>query len=313
MALPRLFPLLLVLVFVSTARAEKNCFWNVEEGELAEAANWKPEETPDLSSTLRWEIRNGGTALVSAGQNSGLGLDLLIASSGGSGTLVLNGDGSLTIQRYLSIGQAGTGTGEVKLNDTSSLYIVNGTLLVGQRSNGSLTIAKGASVVVQSGNTKIAEGMNGTVTMAGRLETPDLFFGSKANADSEQNGTLNFEPGAVLKVGRNITIFSTGHHVLHVNGSGGVFSAGSLVTDSSAVFRFTADKNGVTPVQIQGACNVSDASLEIDLDAYTFKGAQEKLMLFQGESLVGEFANVTFLGKTKGKLSYNKKGISVSR
>ncbi len=77
------------------------------------ATNWNPESTPELASKLRWELRNGGTATVSAGQTYGLGLDLLIATASGSGTLSLDGDGSLTIKRYLSIGHSGTGEGRV--------------------------------------------------------------------------------------------------------------------------------------------------------------------------------------------------------
>lgn len=301
------------VLLAGTARSEKISSWDVQSGDFGVATNWKPKSTPELASKLRWELRNGGTATVSAGQTYGLGLDLLIATASGSGTLSLDGDGSLTIKRYLSIGHSGIGEGQVLVNDTASLVIENGTLLVGQRSSGILKVAKGASAVVQVGNTKIAEGMNGTVELAGTLETPDLLFGNRGEAASEQNGTLNCEPGSTFKSGKRIVFATTGNHVVQISGSGGQFLGGSLVASSVATFRFIADARGVTPIELSGTCDITGAMLEVNLDAYAFKNSQEKVMLFGTEALTGEFASVKFLGKTKGAIKYDKKGIFFTR
>ena len=314
MKLPSLFvPAAAVCLLALTARAEKICSWNVPEGDFGVASNWSSELEPSLSTNQRWEIRNGGTATVSAGQTYGLGLDLLIASASGSGTLILNGDGSLAIKRYLSIGQAGDGQGEVLVNDTASLAVENGTLLIGQRSSGILKVAKGASVVVQAGNTKIAEGRNGTLEIAGKFETPDLFFGNKGEGASEQNGLLICEPGATFSASKRIIFAATGNHVVQIAGSAGSFSCGSLAVSSVATFRFTADAKGVTPVEVSGIGDVTGAVLEVNLDAYTFRSADEKLMLFKGAAVTGEFAEVKFLGRTKGTIKTDKKGIYLVR
>ncbi len=98
--------------------------------------------------------------------------------------------------------------------------------------------------MVQAGNTKIAEGMNGTVDLAGTLETPDLLFGNKGETASEQNGTLNCEPGSIFKSSKRIIFATTGNHVVQITGSGGQFLCGSMVASSVATFRFIVDAKG---------------------------------------------------------------------
>lgn len=303
--LPQIIHAAALCALMAGAQAEKTCAWNVTEGALGDAANWSPEEAPELSSTRRWEMRNSGTATVAAGQSVGLGMDLLIASGRGSGTVVLSGDGTLTVKRYLSVGQAGTGSGEIILNDKSTLYVENGSLLVGQRSNGTVTITKDASVVVQAGNTKLGEGMNGTVHIVGTFETPDLIFGIK-NGEAEQNGTLDVAIGGKFRASRKISFNDAGNHVVQITGSGGEFSCGSLTATSATTFRFVADENGLTPMMVSGACDVTGAALEVNLDAYT---GSKKLPLVEGAKVTGEFASVKWLGKVQGTIKYEKDGI----
>lgn len=304
-------PLVLTVIWAALlagAQAEKICGWNVGEGSMGEASSWMPEIAPEISSTLRWEIRNGGTATISAGQTVGIGLDLLIASGRGSGTVVLSGDGSLTVKRFLSIGQAGTGTGEVILNDKSTLYIENGSLLVGQRSNGTLKIGREASVVVQAGNTKVGEGMNGVIHVEGAFETPDMIFGLK-NGGAQQNGMLDLAAGGTFRASKKISFNDAGLHFVQITGSGGDFTCGSLTTTSAATFRFVADASGITPIKVVGTCDVTGAALEVNLDA--FKGGQ-KIALVEGASITGEFASVKWLGRTQGTIKYEKSGIFIT-
>lgn len=302
-----LYSLCGLLLMSAPLQGEKICTWKVLEGDLGAAENWSPELTPELSLRQRWEIQNGGTAVVAAGRTYGLGLDLLIASAGGSGTLRLDGNASLTIKRYLSIGQAGTGQGEVLVNDSATLVIENGTLLVGQRSNGILKVAKGASVVVQSGNIRVAEGLNGTIDLFGSLETPDLVFGARDDAASSQTGELLCHAGSSLRVGKRMTFATMGSHLVQLQGSGGTFSVGSLTANSSVTFRFVADKAGVTPMEVTGSLEISGASLEVSLDH--LGSMPKKLLLFKGSSPGGEFGRVTLLGNCKGTVKYEKSGI----
>ena len=307
--LPSIVYAVALFALIAGAQAEKTCAWNVTEGALGDAANWSPEEAPELSSTRRWEIRNSGTATVTAGQSVGLGMDLLIASGRGSGTVILSGDGTVTIKRYLSVGQAGTGSGEVILNDKATLYVENGSLLVGQRSNGAVTITKDASLVVQAGNTKLGEGMNGTIHIAGTFETPDLIFGIR-NGEAEQNGTLDLAAGGKFRASRKISFNDAGNHVVQITGSGGEFSCGSLAVTSVTTFRFVTDANGLTPVVVNGACDVSGAILEVNLDGYT---GSKKLPLVEGAKVTGEFATVRWLGQTQGAIKYEKDGVFLTK
>lgn len=297
---------LFVLAVMPLYSADIFVDWNAAEGDLGEASNWNPEVTPELSGVERWEIRNGGTAMVSDGQNYGIGLDILIATSSGSGSLILNGDSTLTIKRYLSIGHSGSGQGEVTLNDASNLTIENGYVLVGQRSNGILTVAPEATLLIQKGNMKIGEGQNGTLNLSGTVEVPVLFFGSIEATNAEQNGLLNFFGPAKLTVAKGIVFNSTGYHVVHITGSGGEFSATALdVSARTGTFRFEADSGGVTPIHIAGLIQIDGAHLEVNVDAYNFKNPAEKLPLFEGESIDGEFSEVTWLGKKKAVLKYD--------
>lgn len=288
------------------AQPETLVAWNVPSGDFQEATNWKPSAAPDLSAGARWEIGNSGTAAVSSGQSVGCGQDLLIGRGTGSGTLLLSGDGALTIKRFLAIGHSGNDTSEVRVSDEATLTIENGSLLVGQRSEGVLAIAKSAKVFVQAGNVKIGEGRNGTVDLAGSLEAPVMSFGSAVATDAEQNSTLKILPGGKLKIAKAVLFMATGRHLVHIVGSGGEFFGGSIKANvGTATFRFEPDAGGVTPLQVGGELDLTSATLELNLDGTSATRGQ-KLGLFDAGSLAGEIAEVRWLGKRKGSVQYDK-------
>ncbi len=308
---PRLLPFFIACVLASGIRAlpaqsETLIAWNVPSGDFQDAGNWKPSVAPELSSAERWEIGNSGTASVSAGQSVGCGDDLLIGRGTGSGTLLLSGNGMFTVKHILAIGHSGNDASEVVVNDEATLTIEEGALLVGQRSEGVLRVAKPAKVLVQAGNLKVGEGRNGAVDLAGSLETPVMYFGSSVASDAEQNSMLKVSPGAKLKIAKAMLFMATGKHLVHVVGSGGEFFAGSIKANvGTATFRFEPDAGGVTPVQIAGELDLASATLEVNLDGASAARGQ-KLELFDAGSLAGEFAEVRWLGQRKGAVKYDK-------
>ena len=309
-------PLVLTLLasaILCSAYAERSNSWNVESGFIGDAANWSPAQTPDLNGKERWDVSNNGTAKVSGGQSAGVGVDLLVATSARNGTILLEGDGSLQIKRYLVLGHSGKGTGTLTLNDTSTLSIANGEIGIGQRGTGIATVAKGANITLEKGTVYISEGKSGELTLAGTLSTTDLTFGPRKEDTTDHQGKLIIEPGATLKVGKETTFNGTGEFIFRVNGSGSQVSVASLKTNEATVIQFEADASGVSTINADASADISGAKLQVNIDAYKFPSSSAKLVLLKAGSLTGNFAAVEWLGKTQGKINYDAKGeVSVS-
>jgi T5SS/PEP-CTERM-associated repeat protein len=288
---------------INPVRAEKTNSWNVDDGYFGDAANWSPTAILDLDERARLEISNGGTARISAGQSCSAGRDLLIAAAANSGTLLIEGDGSLRLKRNLTVGHSANGQGTVTLHDKASLSIVNGRILIGYGGDGVLSVAKGATVTVEQGHVTVSELQSGVLNLAGTLTTPNLRFGSES---FEHNGKLNVESGATLKVTEELGFIGGGELSLRLVGSGSDISVGSLKASSSAIFQFVADEKGVSTIKGDSTMDVSEAKLEVDIDKFRFPNPSSKLVLVKGHSIVGKFATITWLGKNKANVQYDE-------
>jgi hypothetical protein len=112
-----------------------------------------------------------------------------------------------------------------------------------------------------------------------------------------------------------------------INGSGGTFNVGldpdPLVVDplaaerdllaasSTAIFSFTADAAGVTPItlvdngaELSGTANIAGAQLLLNLDDY-LSVADLTLIDAKAGNLVGTFGSVTFLGNRTATVNYD--------
>jgi hypothetical protein len=84
-----------------------------------------------------------------------------------------------------------------------------------------------------------------------------------------------------------------------------------LANSPTAVFSFTADAGGVTPItvaenigELSGTANIAGAKLELNLDAYTFASPLTLINAAPG-NLSGMFGAVTFLGSRTATVNYD--------
>jgi hypothetical protein len=86
-----------------------------------------------------------------------------------------------------------------------------------------------------------------------------------------------------------------------------------LAASPQAIFSFTADAGGVTPItiaqnvgEVSGSAEIQGAKLELNLDAFSFTPTS-KLTLINATAaqLLGQFGSVTFLGSTTADVNYD--------
>lgn len=313
----------LLAVFAATivpGLASAQIQWNASNGNMGVATNWTPN-SPITTTGNSWSIENGGTATVDNGNTYTLTLGgggspgFYVGNAGGSGTLILNGNGSLTVTGgNMSIGQnASGGAGSVTLNGTSRL--TTGAIFVGHRTTGSLTVNSGATV--SSSTVNIATGSNGgngTVNLYGTMHASGTSDISIRLGNSTQNtqGTLNIFAGASLTSAGGLTTNNqNGPFAINVDGSGSTISlAGNVVANNNrTTFSFLADEGGVSTVFSSLNVNIGGSALRLNIDDYLGTG---NLVLFSGLTGVsGTFGSVTWLGSTQGTLVYGANSIYV--
>jgi hypothetical protein len=182
---------------------------------------------------------------------------------------------------------------------------------------------------------------DGLVHVEGDLNAKDLYI-SEHGAKGElqvQGGTVNLNGRLIMDFcggcGTDPALLATRLSKLSIVGSGGAFNVGidpdPLVVDgmpplrdlkaasATAVFSFTADAAGVTPIviadnpgELSGTAFIGGAKLELNLDAYL---SNSPLTLIDapassvgtppGPHLVGTFGSVTFLGSRTATVNYD--------
>lgn len=175
----------------------------------------------------------------------------------------------------------------------------------------------------------------GVVDVQGTLRAKDMYFsehGAKgeirlSGGDVNLNGALIMnrcdgclpDPDLLAQRSAKITII----------GSGGTFNVGvdpdPLVVDPAppnrdilaasptAIFSFTADAAGVTPITLaqnvgepSGGAEIEGAQLELNLDAFAFTPTSRLTLINATASLLtGQFGAVTFLGDTTANVNYD--------
>lgn len=299
-------PLFVVLSGVcAAASGDSSVTWKGGEGDFEDASNWNPPLAPDVSDAGRRVIR-GGTAVLSGDVSIYLGGDLLVGQ-GGPGGLILKDRAELHLKRHLSIGQSGKSDGDVEILDHASLIVEDGMTAVGQRGTGRMTVAPGAGFRLQRGQFRISEGAEGVVTVAGSLDVPRLLFGSDGEDGPAQNGRLEIGPTGRLIVHEGVRFGGHGFHILEVRKHGADITMGSLQASSSALLRFIADSAGVSPLQVQDEASIDGVVLEVDVDL----AKERRLVLLTAARIVGECAEVRWLGQKRGKVEYGPKSIRV--
>jgi hypothetical protein len=86
-----------------------------------------------------------------------------------------------------------------------------------------------------------------------------------------------------------------------------------LAASPQAIFSFTADVGGVSPItvaqnvgEISGGAEIEGAQLELDLDAFAFTPSSKLTLIDATASLLlGQFGSVTFLGNTTADVNYD--------
>ena len=86
-----------------------------------------------------------------------------------------------------------------------------------------------------------------------------------------------------------------------------------LAASPQAIFSFTADAGGVSPItvaqnigEISGGAEIDGAQLELNLDAFAFTPTSKLTLINATASLLlGEFGLVTFLGSTTAEVNYD--------
>jgi hypothetical protein len=175
----------------------------------------------------------------------------------------------------------------------------------------------------------------GLVDVQGTLTAKDMLF-SEHGAEGElrlSGGTVNLNGALVMDRCDNClpdpALLAQRAAKVTIVGSNGTFNVGvdpdPLVVDTAppsrsllaasgtAIFSFTADAGGVTPITMvqnagepSGGAEIQGAQLELDLDAFAFtQTSRLTLINATAASLLGEFGMVTFLGGTTADVNYD--------
>jgi len=278
--------------------------WTAATGEYTVAANWDPVQVPATNNEVR--LDNGGMAMISSGECFA---DKLYAGrlAGTTGHLVMSG-GSLSVASELYLASASETTGTMTMS--SSALLTTGNLKIGAK--GSAQMDAGPLVGINAnlvyvgmhGPEAIAScDADGTLNLSGTLSAGTLYIASNGG-----KGRLNLNGGTVNVSNRVLLDYNPGwtqrDAMLTVNGSDGAFSAAELsVADDGATLEFIADAGGFTTLDVNGAVGIDGATLNINPDAYA--GTDTFLLLIDGNSLAGRFAQVNFSGSQSGWIIYD--------
>ncbi|WP_146449708.1 PEP-CTERM sorting domain-containing protein [Bythopirellula polymerisocia] len=175
----------------------------------------------------------------------------------------------------------------------------------------------------------------GLVDVHGSFMAKDMYF-SEHGAQGElrlSGGTVNLNGGLIMDLCDNCqsnpVLLAQRLAKVSIFGSSGTFNVGvdpdPLVVDPmpplrdilaaspTAVFSFTADSGGVTPITLfqnasepSGGAEIQGAQLELNLDAFPFTPTSKLTLIDATASLLlGQFGSVTFLGNTTASVNYD--------
>jgi hypothetical protein len=175
----------------------------------------------------------------------------------------------------------------------------------------------------------------GLVDVQGTLMTKDMYF-SEHGAKGElrlSGGDVTLNGALIMDLCGNCVstpaIIAQRVAKVSIIGSAGTFIVGAdpdpLIVDPmpsprdifaaspQAIFSFTADAGGVSPItvaqnvgEVSGGAEIEGAQLEVNLDAFAFTPTSKLTLINATASLLlGEFGSVTFLGSTTADVNYD--------
>ncbi len=176
----------------------------------------------------------------------------------------------------------------------------------------------------------------GLVDVYGTLRAKDMYM-SEHGAKGElrlSGGVVNLNGALIMDLCENClpnaALLAQRSARVSIIGSAGTFNVGldpnSMVIDPApssrdllaasptAIFSFTADVGGVTPItmvqnvgEASGGAEIQGSQLQLNLDAFAFTPTS-KLTLINATALqlLGDFGSVTFLGGTTATLHYDR-------
>ncbi len=175
----------------------------------------------------------------------------------------------------------------------------------------------------------------GTVDVQGTLNAKDMYF-SEHGARGElrlSGGNVNLNGSLIMDLCDNCVstpaLLALRSAKVSIIGSTGSFIVGldpdPMVVDPmppardilaafpTAIFSFTADAGGVTPITLaqnigeaSGGAEIEGAQLQLNLDAFAFTPTSTLTLINATASLLlGEFGSVTFLGSTTADVNYD--------
>ncbi|MBI5405393.1 MAG: hypothetical protein HY976_04175 [Candidatus Kerfeldbacteria bacterium] len=251
----------------------------------------------------------GGTYTISMGSGTwtvGGNFDLTYAGTfnHNSGTLVMNGTGTLTSNGKTLNNFTTSGSGTITL--ASATHTFAGNIVLGS----SATLTPGASTVVMNGTTKTIDGGGKTLyafTVSGSTTTLQ-------NTDLTVSNTLTISASQTLAINASRTLTHTGATLTWGNGSSTISGSGTLrFTDASggpgtggvisAVTRFDATNGNVASTTIDARTysgvveiysnSTSARTVTLDSVAYVLSGASSHLHIIAANA-----ADLTLAGDT---------------
>ncbi len=219
---------------------------------------------------------------------------LRVGGNSGAG-LTLNGGAKLS-NYSASIAYNASETGSVTVEDTGTLWHLDGGLYVGHRDTGSLTIGNGGRV--ESGSGYVSQGGAGTVTVTGSDSTWAIT--TFLVVGDEAHGTLSIQNGGSVTAA-NGTIGVDGTGEVNISGAGSSLGVTNTLTIGN-------NNAGVVTVSHGGALSATTIRLGWDTGvAGTLNiGAAEGDTAVAGGTITGA---VTF-GNGNGKLVFNHDDLS---
>jgi hypothetical protein len=296
----------------------------INGGDFNSAANWDDGNVPTNDFDQHF-VQDDLTATFTSGETA---VFLLAVGDTSTGRLDISGGNlKVTGSDRFEVGRSAGGSGEVNLTD-SAILTTDGAV-VGTRSVGVVRIGPNALFDLKDADVTDRDirigsfGPNfnpalepdldgdGLVVVQGTLDGSSAII-----SQSGARGELRLEGGTIDLVNRlwmNLCegCASTAGRSAKVSivGSTGTFlvGGGDILADvPTAIFSFTADQNGVTPIVVNSGAEINTATLELDLDAFAFTSTSTLTLIDAIPTLLsGQFGTVTFLGNTTADVNYD--------
>ncbi len=232
----------------------------------------------ELTINLNFRISSGKTWTLNSVDGEGgeftLNQDLILAYTGGSGTLIVGSGVTVNANDNIIFGNGDTYTGTLTLNGTLN----SAAAMIEKDGNGTITVGSTGNLVLASGTTTEVNDYTLTTNLSGTLT-----LGNQASGDtidySEGGMTINVLDGA--KITDNGADVTTYHTMVYTTEASAITFAGSSTGSLTIASKIDAANVSATidgKVTFAGSTNLAsvtvstDAVLSISSD-YTFNSA----------------------------------------